>query len=158
MKKNYLLLMITLLLASCNSRNSVVSLNSINEERKQIAQKFAETFLKKCSDKEYSEITGFNISKRFQLRLSSDSLKKTCERIDRMYGKVTVEKLVSAHSPNSPKDFIDVFNFKIKQEKSQTPYYLHLGIYRDQNYIEVPFYFSKDENYYETIRKKYYKK
>lgn len=143
---------------NCNSRNSAVSLSKMSQERKQIAQNFAETFLKKCSDKDYSEITGFNISKRFQLRLSSDSLKKTCERIDRMNGKVTIEELVSAHSPNSPKDFIDVFNFKIKQEKSPTQYYLHLGMYRDQNYLEVPFYFSKDENYYETIRKKYDKK
>ncbi len=36
--------------------------------------------------------------------------------------------------------------------------YLHLGMYRDQNYIEMPFYISADESYYETIRKKYYKK
>lgn len=118
MKQNYLLLLLSLFLVNCNSRNSAVSLSSIGSERKQIAQNFAETFLKKCSNKDYSEIAGFNISKRFQLKLSSDSIKKTCERIDRINGKVTVEKLVSVHTPNSPKNFLDVFNFKIKQENS----------------------------------------
>ncbi|MBF8456683.1 hypothetical protein IV494_05755 [Kaistella sp. G5-32] len=158
MKQNYLLLLLSLFLVNCNSRNSAVSLSSIGLERKQIAQNFAETFLKKCSNKDYSEIAGFNISKRFQLKLSSDSIKKTCERIDRINGKGTVEKLVSVHTPNSPKNFLDVFNFKIKQEKIQRQYYLHLGMYRDQNYVELPFYISTDENYYETVRKKYYKK
>lgn len=71
---------------------------------------------------------------------------------------MTVEKLVSAHTAKSPKDFLDVLNFKIKTEKSVKPMYLHLGMYRDQNYVEMPFYIFPDESYYETIRKKHYKK
>ncbi|QOW09069.1 hypothetical protein Q73A0000_01250 [Kaistella flava (ex Peng et al. 2021)] len=158
MKKIYFLLMIPFLMGSCNSRYSVVPLNKFNKERKQIAQDFVETYLKKCENKDYSEFEGFNIAKKFQAKLSPDSLKRSCNYIYYKNGKVTVEKLVSAHTTKSPKDFMDVLNFKIKTEKSAAPMYLHLGMYRDQNYIEMPFYISADESYYETIRKKYYKK
>ncbi len=158
MKNSYFLFAIPFLLASCNSRYSVVPVSKMTAERKQIATNFVETYLKKCENKDYSEFQGFNISKKFEARLSSDSLKKSCNYINYKNGKVTLEKLVSAHTANSPKDFLDVFNFKVKTEKSAEPMYLHLGMYRDQNYIEMPFYLSEDESYHETIRKKYYKK
>lgn len=145
-------------MGSCNSRYSAVPLNKFSKERKQIAEDFVETYFKKCENKEYSEFDGFNIAKKLEAKLSPDSLKKSCNYFYYKNGKVTVEKLVSAHTANSPKDFLDVFNFKIKTEKSAQPIYLHLGMYRDQNYIEMPFYISVDESYYETIRKKYYKK
>ena len=158
MNKIYFLFAIPFLLASCNSRYSVVPLSKMSAERKQVATTFVETYLKKCENKDYSDFQGFNISKKFQAKLSGDSLKKSCDYINYKNGKVTLEKLVSAHTPNSPKDFLDVLNFKVKTEKSSEPVYLHLGMYRDQNYIDMPFYFSADESYYETIRKKYYKK
>ncbi|WP_027376447.1 hypothetical protein [Kaistella palustris] len=147
-----------MLLASCNSRYATVPLNKIPAERKHVAQNFAETLLSKCEKQDYSEFRNFNISKSFQRELVEDSLEAMCKRIVRRNGKITLEKLVSAHTPTSPRDFIDVYNFKLKAEKSATPVYLHLGMYRDQNFIEKPLYFSRDENYYETIRKKYYKK
>lgn len=158
MKKVYLHLLIPVLLGSCSSRYTTVSLNKIDKERKDIAQKFVETYFAKCENKDYSEFEGFNISKKFQAKLASDSLKKSCNYINYKNGKVKLEKLVSVHSGTFPKDFLDIFNFKLKTEKSAEPVYLHLGMYRDQNYIEIPFYFSADENYFETIRKKYYKK
>lgn len=158
MKKIYFLLLIPFLFGSCNSRYSAVSLSKMSKERKAIAQDFVEAYLKKCENKDYSEFEGFNISKKFQAKLSPDSLKKSCNYINYKNGRVKVEKLVSAHTPNYPKNFVDVLNFKVTTEKSSEPMYLHLGMYRDQNYIDMPFYFSADENYYETIRKKYYKK
>ena len=158
MKNIYFLLIIPILLGSCNSRYIAVSLSKFNIERKQIGQNFVKTYLEKCENKDYSEFEGFNISKKFQTKLSPDSLKKSCNYLSYKNGKITVGKLVSAHTANSPKDFLDVLNFEIKTEKSAKPMYLHLGMYRDQNYIEMPFYISADESYYETIRKKYYKK
>lgn len=158
MKKIYFLFTIPILLGNCSSRYTTVSLNKIDKERKEIVQNFAETYLKKCENKDYSEFVGFNISTKLQAKLVSDSLKRSCSYINYKNGKVKIEKLVSAHSPNYPKNFVDVFNFKLKTEKSAEPVYLHVGMYRDQNFIEMPFYFSADENYYETIRKKYYKK
>lgn len=158
MKKIYFIWMMCFLLGSCNSRYSAVPSGKITSERKKIAQDFIETYLKKCENRAYSELEGFNISNRFQKKLSPDSIKKTCAALYHRNGKITVEKFVSAHTINSPRDFMDVFNFKIKTEKSTKPVYFHLGMYRDQNYIEFPFYISADENYYETIRKKYYKK
>ena len=158
MKKIYFLLIIPFVLGSCSSRYTTVSLSKIDKERKEIAQNFVETFLEKCQNKDYSEFEGFNIAKKFQAKLAPDSLKKTCNYINYKNGKVEIAKLVSVHSGTFPKNFLDIFNFKLKTEKSKEPVYLHLGMYRDQNYIEMPFYFSADENYYETIRKKYYKK
>ncbi len=157
MKNIYLFILIVFFLASCNSRYIVVPSNKVTSERKLIAQNFIETYLKKCDNKDYSALGGFNISKKFEAKLVSDSLEKNCERIVRTNGKITIEKFVSAHTFNSPKDFLDVFNFKIKTEKGSGRLFLHLGMYRDQNFIEVPFYISEDESYYETIRKKYYK-
>lgn len=158
MKNIYLLALLPLFLASCNSRNSAIPLSKIDTERKQIAQNFAETFLKKCAEEDYSAFQNFKISRGFERQLISDSLQKYCQAIVRRNGKVTFEGLVSVDTRNSTKDFLDVFNFKLKTEKSAAPVYLHLGMYRDQNYVEKPLNFSADEHYYETIRKKYYKK
>ena len=137
--------MIPFLLGSCNSLYSAVPLCKFNKEKKQIAQDFVETYFKKCENKEFSEFEGFNRSKKFQAKLSLDSLKKSCNDLYYKKGKITVEKLVSAHTANSPKDFLDVLNFKIKTEKSAQVMHLHLGIYRDQNYIEMPLYIPTDE-------------
>lgn len=160
MKKIVFFCGIAFLSASCSSRYSKVSLNKMDKERKEIAQNFAETYLKKCAQKEYSDFKDFNISAKFKSRILSDSLKKSCDRITRNYGTVKIEKLVSAHSTNYPKNFIDVFNFKIINDKNPKIQYLHLGMYRDQNFIEVPFYFTKEENYFDYSNKKYleYKK
>lgn len=158
MNKIYFLLIIPFFLASCNSRYNAVSLTKVSNERKQIAQDFVTSYFKKCEDKDYSAFEGFNIAKKFEAKLSPDSLKKSCNYFYSKNGKITIEKLVSVHTPKYPKDFMDVLNFKLKTEKSAEPLYLHLGMYRDQNYLEMPFYTSADENYYETIRKKYYKK
>ena len=156
------MLLIPFLLGSCNtrynSRYEAVPLSKMSAERKAVALSFVETYLKKCDNKEYSEFEGFNISKKFQAKLAADSLKKSCNYLNYKNGKIKVEKLVSGHTTKSPKDFLDVLNFKITTEKSATPMYLHLGMYRDQNFIEMPFYVSADESYYETIRKKYFKK
>lgn len=151
-------MIIPILFSSCSSRYTTVPLNKINQERKAVAENFVKTFFTKCENKDYSEFEGFNISKKFQAKLVSDSIKKSCNYLQYKNGKIEFEKLVSVHSGTFPKDFLDIFNFKLKTEKSAEPVYLHLGMYRDQNYVEIPFYFSGDENYFETIRKKLYKK
>ncbi len=153
MKKIYLIL-IPVFLYNCSTRYSTIPLEKVSDERKQIATKFVETFLKKCSDKDYSNFEDFNIAMRFKSQIQPDSLKKSCERIARNYGIVRIEKLASVHSTNYPKDFIDVFNFKISTEKKPQIQYLHLGMYRDKNYLEVPFYFNKEENYLAYRKKK----
>lgn len=159
MKKKYFLLIIPVLLGSCNSRYSSVPRNKITDERKQIAHQFLETLFRKCDEKDYSKPVGFNLSKRLENKfLSQDSLRSSCEKWAEFNGKITIDQFVSAHSVNAPKDFLDVYNFKIKTEKHPGIRYIHLGIYRDKNYLEVPVYTSSDENYFETMRKKYYKK
>lgn len=153
MKKIYLLVTAAFLCSCTSSRYVTVPLGK-GAERQKIAADFVETYLNKCSNKDYSAFEGFNISAKFNSRLQPDSLKRSCERIAYSYGKVKVEKLVSVHSRKSPRDFIDVFNFKITTEKKPEVRYLHLGMYRDQNYLEVPFYFNKDENYLDYRKKK----
>ena len=153
MIKIFILIFTSLSLVSCSTWYSELSLNKIDKGRKEIAQRFAETYLKKCADKEYSEFTGFNISKSFAAKLVPDSLKELCNGIQRKEGNLKIEKLVSVHSPKSPKDFIDVFNFQLKINDAYVPYYLHLGLYRDQNYITVPFVFTQDENYFTSLKK-----
>ena len=49
------------------------------------------------------------------------------------------------------------FNFKIPTDKNPKIQFLHLGMYRDQNYLELPFYFNNEENYL-NYRKKKFKK
>lgn len=158
MKKIYILFLLSILLGSCNSYYKSVSLNKVSPERKNIALNFVTTYLRKCDNKDYSELKGFNISKRFEAKLNADSLEKSCENIAFRNGKITVDRLVSVHTITYIKDYADVFNIKVKLEKSNTPFYLHLGMYRDQNYIDFPFYFSAEENYYNTIKKNYPKK
>lgn len=162
MKNIYFLLLIPFLLGSCDarykSRYTSVPLSKMSAERKAVALDFVETYIKKCDSEEYSEFKGFNISKKFQSKLAADSLKRSCNYLNYKNGKIKVEKLVSAHTTKSPKDFLDVLNFRITTEKSATPLYLHLGMYRDQNFIEMPFYVSVDESHYESVRKKYIKK
>lgn len=159
MRKNCLILIIPILLAGCNSRYSTVPRNKITEERKEVARQFLETLFRKCDEKNYTKLEGFNISKRLENSLlPEDSLKRSCERWDKFNGKITIDQFVSAHSANSPKDFLDVYNFKIISDRYPGFRYIHLGIYRDQNYLELPIYFSADENYFETMKKKYYKK
>ena len=162
MKNIYFLLLIPFLLGSCDtrykSRYTSVPLSKMTAERKAVALDFVEKYLSKCDNKDYSELKGFNVSKKFQSKLLPDSLKRNCDYLYYKNGKIKVEKLVSGHTTKSPKDFLDVLNFTIKTEKSTEPMYLHLGMYRDQNYVEMPFSISADESYYETIRKKYYKK
>lgn len=153
MKKISLILAL-FFLYSCNTRYSTIPLGKVSDERKQIVTKFAETFLNKCREKDYSEFEDFNISMKLKSKIQPDSLKKSCERITANYGTVKIEKLVSVHSTNYPKDFIDVFNFKISTEKKPQIQYLHVGMYRDKNYLEVPFYFNKEENYLGYRKKK----
>lgn len=153
MKKIYILFLTSLSLVSCSTWYTQISLKKIDKERKQIAQRFVETYLQKCADKDYSEFTGFNISKSFSAKLVSDSLKDLCNGIQRKEGNLKIEKLVSVHSPKSPKDFIDVFNFQLKINDAFIPYFLHLGVYRDQNYITIPFSFTQDENYFTSLKK-----
>ncbi len=158
MKNIYLVLLISISAISCNSRYLTIPVSKISDERKQIAQNFVETYFQKCEKQDYSEFKNFNISKRFLAKTAPDTIKKNCNYLYRKYGKITVHRLVSANTAKSPKDFLDVFNFKITVEKTAEPVYLHLGMYRDQNYLEMPFSISADESYYETIRKRYYKK
>jgi hypothetical protein len=158
MKKLLYLLIVFSFFTSCNSRYSLVSSNKITEERKLIARNFLESYYKKCEENDYSEFKNIKVSKRFERYLISDSIKSNCGRLERKEGKVTLGKFVSAHTANSPKDFMDVYNFTITSEKNPAGKYIHLGMYRDQNYLEIPFYISADENYYESMRKKYYKK
>ncbi len=143
------------LLSCSNRRYATVSLNKINAERKETAQRFVKTFLEKCQQEDYSSFQDFSISKSFERKIIGDSLAVICGEIAKRNGKVKVLSLSSVHSPLRPKDYIDVFNFKLETEKATAPVYLHLGLLRDKNFIDLPFYFSKDENYYETLRKRY---
>lgn len=109
MKKIFILFLSSISLVSCSTWYNQISLNKIDKARKQIAHRFVEAYLQKCADKDYSEFTGFNISKSFSAKLVSDSLAELCNGIQRKEGNLKIEKLVSVHSPQSPKDFIDVF-------------------------------------------------
>ncbi|QDP84302.1 hypothetical protein FNJ88_01555 [Chryseobacterium sp. SNU WT5] len=71
MKKKYILLIIPVLLGSCNSRYSSVPKNIITDERKQIAHQFLETLFRKCDEKDYSKPVGFNLSKRLENKFLS---------------------------------------------------------------------------------------
>ena len=153
MKKLYLFFLIVSL-SSCSSRFVTVPLHKIDADRKKVATDFVSKYLQKCVDKDYSNFENFNISARFKSKIVPDSLKKSCEIIERKYGKVKVEKLFSVHSRQRPKDFVDVFNFKISTEKNPKIQFLHLGMYRDQNYLELPFYFNNEENYLNYRKKK----
>lgn len=146
-------------LSSCNTFYENVSLKRISDERKSVARNFAETFFSKCHQKDYTPITGFNISKRFEPKLVADSLMRSCQWIEKKLGTdVQVDQLTSVRSPRRPADFVDVFTFALKREKDPKPIYLHLGMYRDQNFVELPFYFSSQENYFVIMHNKYRKK
>lgn len=48
-------MVLTFLLVSCKSFYIPVPLNKIDAERKELAQKFAQNFLTKCDQKDYSD-------------------------------------------------------------------------------------------------------
>lgn len=155
-----LFLISTLFLSSCSSYYKSVSMDKMDAGRKEVPRKFAEAYLEKCAKKDYTPFEGFNISKKFERVITADSLRKSCAWIEKKYGTVRVKELVSVHTYSRPADFMDIFNFKLETEKSKEPRFLHIGVYRDKNFIDVPFYFDGNENYLAARQKKYrqYKK
>lgn len=150
----------SMLLSSCSSYYKSVSIDKMDAERKEVPRKFAEVYLEKCADKDYTPFQGFNLSKKIERVITLDSLRKSCSWIEKKYGKVQVKELVSVHTYSRPADFMDVFNFKVATEKSKVPIFLHVGVYRDKNFIDIPFYFDGNENYLAARQKQYrmYKK
>lgn len=153
------ILVVVFSLTSCSTYYDTIPLSRVSEERKNVAQNFAQTIFTKCQNKDYSEIEGFNISKRFQKYIVTDSLKRNCDWIEKKFGaNIGIDHLASVRTAKRPSDFLDVFSFELKSDKATKPVYLHLGLYRDKNFVELPYYFSSNENYFLAMRKKYYKK
>ena len=157
MKKFSILLVSIIFLNSCSTYYSSVSLEKISSQKKLTAEKFAQTLFKKCREKDYSEFKGFNISKQFEMFLVKDSLKKQCEKIEKKYGNITVLKLTSAHTAKHPQDIMDVLNFNITTEKISKPLFLHIGMHRDQDFVDRPFVINDFENYFGYKLKQYRK-
>lgn len=151
--KNLKLAAILLILMSCTSEISVIPLSKVNAEKKETARRFTETVFQKCNTKEYSPITGFNISKGFEVHTLGDSLQVMCENIARRHGKVQLGQLVSVQTSNLAKNFMDVYNFQVISEKDAAAKFIHVGMYREGNYIERPFYFNNRAEYYYKKKK-----
>lgn len=105
------------------------------EKRINKAKGFAEQFLGKCNNKDYSEIQGFDIDVNTKKELKPENLKKTCEKKLEKTGKITIGNFNNAITPNHPADYIDFFVFDAKYEKSDSIKYIAVGVYRDKDFI-----------------------
>lgn len=68
-----------------------------------VGKKFALEFISKCANKDYSKFQNFIIDKRFTKL--NDNIKESCEKINRVDGKVEIKGFNSSYSNNYTKDF-----------------------------------------------------
>lgn len=105
------------------------------QERINKAKGFAEQVFGKCSNKDYSEIQGFDIDVNTKKDFGPENLKKFCEELSKKTGTITIGKFNRAITPNSPKDFMDYMVFDAKYEKNDTVKYAVVSLYRDKDFI-----------------------
>lgn len=134
-------------LSSCNTgrpyfKNLASEHNT--KERQNLAKSFAEQFFAKCEKQDYSEIQGFNMDVNFKQKVSSETIEKICKSFDRKLGKITIGNLYSAKTRTFPKDYMDFFEFNIKNEKNDSIKFLRIGLTRDKDFLSA-FSVTKDE-------------
>lgn len=105
------------------------------QERIEKAKGFAVQFLGKCNNKDYSEIQGFDIDVNIKKDLTPENLKKACEKKLEKTGKIIIGNFNNAITPNHPADYMDLFVFDAKYEKSDSTKYIVVGVYRDKDFI-----------------------
>lgn len=113
-----------------------ISESKINTERLRISKDFIDSFLTKCTDKNYSEFKGFHFSKKMELFYKED-YQKSCEKSENIYGKIDILKFNSVYLNKRTvhSDPLELFVYEAKTEKDPKIKYVSVWMYRDQNYI-----------------------
>ena len=126
----------------------------INQERLNVAKKFAQEYLKKCENNEYSKFQNFIIDSRSTKKLN-DSIKENCEKMVNEYGKAEILNLNSTYYHKYYKniDPLELFIFNFKTEKNPAMKYASVWIYEDKNIIGG-LWFSKEK----PLKRKAFKK
>lgn len=131
-----------------------ISTENVNQERLDVVKKFAQEFLEKCQTNDYSKFQNFIIDQR-ALKLN-DSIKESCEEINRIDGKIKILNLNSSYYHNFKKDYdpLDLFIFDIKTEKNPNIKYLSVWVYKDKNVISGLWFSDKKPLYRKSFKKK----
>ncbi|MEJ8590156.1 hypothetical protein JSO54_02775 [Riemerella anatipestifer] len=112
------------------------SKKDINQERLNIAKSFAQEYLQKCENKDYTKFKDFIIDSKLTKKLN-DSIKENCEKMISDYGNTEVLNLNSVYYHKYAKDYdpIDLFIFDFKTEKKPEIKYASVWIYEDKSVI-----------------------
>lgn len=126
----------------------------INQERLIVAKNFAQEYLKKCENKEYSKFQNYIIDSRSTKKLN-DSIKENCEEMVNDYGKSEILNLNSSYYHKYAKniDPLELFIFNFKTEKNPEIIYASVWIYEDKNVIGG-LWFSKEKPFKRKAIKK----
>ena len=117
----------------------------ISQERLKIARSFAQEYLKKCENKDYSKFQNYIIDSRATKKLN-DSIKDNCDKMFADYGKSEILNLNSSYYHKYAKNYdpIELFIFDFKTEKNSEIKYASVWIYEDKNVISG-LWFSKEK-------------
>ncbi|RZJ49075.1 MAG: hypothetical protein EOO44_18950 [Flavobacterium sp.] len=117
----------------------------INQERLKVSKSFAQEYLQKCENKDYSKFQNYIIDSRSTKKLN-DSIKENCEKMYIDYGKTEILNLNSSYYHKYAKNYdpLELFIFDFKTEKNPEIKYASVWIYKDKNVI-AGLWFSKEK-------------
>ncbi|WP_300675024.1 hypothetical protein [Soonwooa sp.] len=126
-----------ILLTSCSSwAYKPTPKEHLSKERIALAKSFAQEFIRKCENKDYTPLVGFNLDFNLNAILQKEEeFKKQCEKHEAKYGKVIVGDYHSAITPNTPRDYSDFIVFNMTSEKKDSLKYMAVMVYRDKDYL-----------------------
>ncbi len=155
MKKTLTILFVTLSYFSYSQKfYKQFAEKDINQERLKVAKIFAQEYLQKCENKDYSKFQNYIIDSRSTKKLN-DSIKENCEKMILDYGKTEIVNLNSAYYHKYAKNYdpIELFIFDFKTEKNPQIKYASVWVYEDKNVIGG-LWFSKEKPLKRKVIKK----
>lgn len=137
MKKTLTILFLTIGYFSFSQKlYKQIAEKDINKERLNVAKSFAQEYLKKCENKDYSKFQNYIIDSRSTKKLS-DSIKENCHEMFAKYGKSEILNLNSSYYNRYTKNYdpLELFIFDFKTEKNSEVKYASVWVYEDKNII-----------------------
>lgn len=132
MKKNLLILTLTFANIIYSQTNyKKIETEKLNPEKVQLSQKFIQTFINKCENKDYTEFSEFNLPSEFKKFLNL-KLEEVCSNNENKLGKISLQNLNSAYKDKS--SLIggeELYIFDANTEKNKETKYLSVWISKE---------------------------
>lgn len=126
-----ILLVLNSIFIYCQTNYKEIKTEKLNTEKVLLAKNFIQSYLDKCSNKDYSGFNNFKLSKGHQ-HFVTEKIGEMCSNDEKKFGDILLGNLNSAYKENvSFFGGVELYIFDAQTEKDKSIKYLSVWISRD---------------------------